>query len=65
MSKLDKVIILGAGLSGLGCARILTGSRIFEAEEHPGGHAYSHAIDSVSFDEGAHISHTKNAAFLP
>lgn len=61
---MKKVVILGAGLSGLGCARALKGARVFEASDHPGGHAYSHRVDGVSFDEGAHICHSKDEAWL-
>ena len=48
---MDEVIILGAGLAGLGCARTLEGARIYEAAKHPGGHAFSHAVDGVFFDD--------------
>jgi protoporphyrinogen oxidase len=57
------VIVLGAGLAGLGFARHSPGCRVFEAAEHLGGHAYSHAMDGIHFDQGAHISHTKDDAF--
>ena len=58
-----KTIILGAGLSGIGCAREIPGSVIFEAKAHPGGHVWSHEQHGVSYDEGAHISHTKDVAW--
>jgi protoporphyrinogen oxidase len=61
---MDNVIILGAGLSGLGCARTLKSCRVFEARDRPGGHAASHELQGVWFDEGAHISHTRNQDFL-
>jgi protoporphyrinogen oxidase len=61
---MDGVMILGAGLAGLGCARELPGSRVFEAGKHPGGHAYSHELRGVHFDQGAHISHAKDAEFV-
>jgi len=57
------LIILGAGLSGLGCARSFPGSRIFEAAAHPGGQAWSHEMGGVHFDRGAHICHTRDDAF--
>jgi protoporphyrinogen oxidase len=60
----EGVVVLGAGLAGLGCARALPGCRVFEAKEHVGGHAYSHPLDGVAFDEGAHICHSKDEAFL-
>ena len=61
---MENVIILGAGLSGLGCAGSLPQARIFEALPHPGGHAYSHPVGGVFFDEGAHISHSKDKDFV-
>lgn len=61
---MDEVLILGAGLSGLGCALSLPNSRVFEANDHTGGHAYSHQVKGYYFDEGAHILHTKNPDFL-
>lgn len=60
----DGVIVLGAGLAGLGCARDLPGCRVFEAAPHPGGHAYSHHMGGVHFDQGAHISHSKDEEFV-
>src|SRR5262245_49331356 len=61
---MEGVVILGAGLAGLGCARGLPGCRVFEAANHAGGHAYSHCQGGVHFDQGAHISHSKDAAFV-
>ena len=57
------VVVLGAGLSGLGFARHCRDCRIFEAADHPGGQAYSHEMGGVHFDRGAHISHTKDDGF--
>jgi protoporphyrinogen oxidase len=51
-------------LSGLGCASALPGAVVYEAKDHPGGHVWSHAQHGVHYDEGAHISHTKDAAWL-
>lgn len=61
---MDGVVILGGGLAGLGCARELPGSRIFESKPYSGGHAYSHELGGVHFDQGAHISHTKDEPFV-
>lgn len=58
------VVILGAGLSGLACARGLDGARVFEAADQPGGHVRSHVVGGVSFDEGAHICHSRDPAWL-
>lgn len=63
-TKYDGVVILGAGLSGLGCARQLPGARIFEAQPYAGGHAWSHEAGGFHFDEGAHICHSKDQKYL-
>lgn len=57
------VVILGAGLSGLGAARHLPGSVIYEAKDHAGGHVYSHLQGGIHYDEGAHICHAKDEAW--
>ncbi|MBU0678805.1 MAG: FAD-dependent oxidoreductase [Verrucomicrobia bacterium] len=61
---MNDVVVLGAGLAGLGCARRLGTARVFEAGAHPGGHSYSHGIDGVFFDEGAHICHSRDQEWL-
>jgi protoporphyrinogen oxidase len=61
---MDGVIVLGAGLAGLGFARELPGCRVFEAAPHVGGHAYSHPFAGGHFDQGAHICHSKDADWL-
>ena len=58
------VIVLGAGLSGLGFARHWPGCRVFEAEAAPGGHARSHEFGGAWFDRGAHICHSQDPAWL-
>jgi protoporphyrinogen oxidase len=60
----ENIVVLGAGLSGLGFSHALPGARVFEAKKHPGGHAYSHELQGVYFDQGAHISHTKSPEFI-
>ena len=60
----EEIIILGAGVAGLGAMRALPGARVFEAASHPGGHCYSHELDGVYFDEGAHICHAKDPDWL-
>lgn len=57
-------IIIGAGLAGIGAAHKIPGAVIYEAKDHPGGHAYSHLQDGVHFDEGAHICHAKDVQWL-
>jgi protoporphyrinogen oxidase len=58
------VIVLGAGLSGLGCARHLPGCRVYEAASHVGGHAHSSPLGGVHFDQGAHICHSRDEAII-
>ncbi|NOX21540.1 MAG: NAD(P)-binding protein [Actinobacteria bacterium] len=64
MSVDEGVVILGAGLAGLGAALSLDGARVYEAENHPGGHAYSRPLGEFHFDQGAHIVHSKADWFL-
>jgi nucleoside-diphosphate-sugar epimerase len=59
-----KVMVLGAGLAGLGFARHWPGARVFEAESEPGGHARSHEFAGAWFDRGAHICHSQDKAWL-
>ena len=61
---MKNVIVLGAGLAGLGFARTIPRARVYEAKSHPGGHAYSHPADGLAFDEGAHICHSRDGAWL-
>ena len=61
---MEGVIILGGGLSGLGCALSIPQARVFEATNHSGGHCYSHNVNGVYFDEGAHICHSKDKKWL-
>ena len=58
------VIVLGAGLAGLGFARHWPGCRVFEADAAPGGHARSHAFGGAWFDRGAHICHSQDETWL-
>ena len=58
------VVVLGAGLAGLGFARHCPGCRVFEAEATPGGHARSHEFAGAWFDQGAHICHSQDGAWL-
>ena len=55
--------ILGAGLAGLSCSYHLGHENciLFEKNSHVGGHIYSHNIEGAIWDEGPHISFTKNS----
>ena len=54
-------ILIGFGLSGLGFVENFKGSiKILEKNYKPGGHSKSINFKNYYFDEGAHISHTKN-----
>jgi len=59
---LEEYTILGAGISGLSASYHLGHKvcRIFEANNYAGGHAFTHRVDSVDWDEGPHVSFTKN-----
>lgn len=57
--------ILGAGCAGLGASYELNNQGvkpvIYEAHDHAGGHTFSHVFDDgFTFDEGPHVSFTKN-----
>lgn len=58
------VMVLGAGLAGLGVARHCPGVRVFEAEAEPGGHARSHEFAGAWFDRGAHICHSRDTEWI-
>ena len=58
------IVVLGGGLAGLGFARHWPGCRVFEAEKEPGGYARSHEFAGVWFDQGAHICHSQDSAWL-
>ena len=63
MHKHDK-IILGAGLAGLGLIAKLPDAVCYERENQPLGHARSYSFGEIHYDQGAHICHSKNAAWL-
>jgi protoporphyrinogen oxidase len=53
--------ILGAGLAGLSSSYHLGHNRcrIFEKNIHAGGHIYSEVVDGFTWDQGPHVSFTK------
>lgn len=62
-----KNIIIGSGLSALGFYQNLKNKKdynIYDKNLYSGGHAASHKYNDIYFDEGAHISHSKNEFFL-
>ncbi|MEQ9638584.1 MAG: FAD-dependent oxidoreductase [Alphaproteobacteria bacterium] len=60
------IAILGGGMAGLGAASRAAehglDARIYEQRDHLGGHASSFEIDGYTFDEGIHVSFTRNDA---
>ncbi len=56
---MPSAVIVGLGLSGLGCALELTRRKIsftaFEKEDRPGGLARTESADGFAFDHGPHI----------
>jgi protoporphyrinogen oxidase len=58
------LVILGSGMGGLGAAaggRTLGADHlVYEAKPYAGGHTTTHTRDGFVFDEGPHVSFTKN-----
>ena len=56
------ITILGAGLAGLSCSYHLGHQKcvVFEADSSPGGHIQSHEKNGCIWDQGPHVSFTKN-----
>lgn len=61
---MKKVAILGAGISGLGAAQSLKQDNVdvvvYEKKSRPGGHATSHTSNGFIYDDGPHVSFTKD-----
>ena len=61
---MKKVAILGAGISGLGAAQSLAQDEVdvvlYEKRSRPGGHAISHTSNGFIYDDGPHVSFTKD-----
>jgi len=59
-----KIAILGSGMAGLGAARYLRAeglsSAVYDKNPYPGGHTASHRLDGFVFDEGPHVSFTRD-----
>lgn len=58
------IVVLGAGLAGLGAGLMDPRVTIYEANAHSGGHAYSRKLGDFHFDEGAHIIHSRKDWYL-
>ena len=59
---METVTVLGGGISGLAVGYYLGRDNciIYEAESHYGGHVYSEEQDGCMWDDGPHVSYTKN-----
>jgi protoporphyrinogen oxidase len=61
-----QVAVLGAGMAGLAaaqrCRQLGATVDVYERQRYVGGHAHSQTIDGFTFDEGPHVSFTKNSA---
>jgi len=60
----DKIVIIGAGMAGFGAAHYCHNNSyettIFEKNNYYGGHASTYIKDGFTFDDGPHISFTKD-----
>ena len=61
---MKKIAVLGAGISGLGAAYNLRQDEvdvvIYERNSRPGGHAVSYTNSGFTYDDGPHVSFTKD-----
>ncbi|MEM6333111.1 MAG: FAD-dependent oxidoreductase [Planctomycetota bacterium] len=61
---MTRALVIGSGMAGLGAARRLqergVKPLVVEQQERIGGHTKSHTHDGFTFDEGPHISFSKN-----
>jgi protoporphyrinogen oxidase len=59
---METVTILGGGISGLATSYYLGHDKcvVYEADSHYGGHVYSEKRDGCVWDDGPHVSYTKN-----
>ena len=64
MAGTPRIAIIGSGMAGLGAAHRLRAqgvpSVIYDRNPYPGGHTASHRLDGFVFDEGPHVSFTKD-----
>ena len=59
-----KIVVLGTGMAGFGASHRLKSegleSVLFEKKPYHGGHTASYHMDGFVFDEGPHVSYTKD-----
>ncbi len=64
MAGRPRVAIIGTGMAALGAANHLRSEGIrpvlFDQNSYPGGHTASHRVGDFIFDEGPHVSFTKD-----
>src|SRR5262245_35941501 len=60
----SQFVVVGSGMAALGAAHRARAEKLdpvlFDAKSYPGGHTASHKIDGFVFDEGPHVSFTKD-----
>jgi len=59
---MERVTVLGGGISGLAVSYYVGHDNcvVYEADAHYGGHVYSEERDECVWDDGPHVSYTKN-----
>ena len=59
---MSKVVVIGAGLAGISASFHIGHEKcqLIEKNGYPGGHIYTETVDGFTWDEGPHISFTKN-----
>ena len=66
-SRSERIAVIGAGMAGLSCARLLhAGSAevvLFDKGRRPGGRLATRRVDGLRFDHGAQYATARGAAF--
>lgn len=64
MSSVDRVVVLGTGMAGLGAVSALRDAGVaplvFDGASEPGGHTKTFLLGDFIFDEGPHVSFTRS-----
>jgi protoporphyrinogen oxidase len=67
MTARPRLAILGSGMAGMGASHRFGEAGlsvpVYEKHAYPGGHTASHRRDGFIFDEGPHVSFTRNERF--